>query len=646
MKFKNLLKYILWTKLIFLVIIAIIFVILFFNINSKAIDSENKRDKLKVNVTAGFQGQQAPEGWVPLTIEIENTGDSDFQGELKIEILKRDILAADNNIQTTSYKKIINIEKKRKKNFQTVILYEKDFFAIPHIKILRNNKIIYDKVLELDLKIDYSSNILIINQSGSGYDFLQKDKSGDSNRIYYLQPKHMSEDWLAYREMDLIILGRGDFSNLNRKQIDAIKYWVNQGNKIVISASGDFLSYNSQLINELSPYDYVKKEMIEVDNSLAEIWYLRDLKNNLLLKDGNLPQVIKVDKFGGKIICVALEPLVISKKEELYFNLLPEMEEKGYTDYAFLDKFFDEFAGNIEYQYPESIYLLLIFLIFIIFVVYLYQKVINGSSKISVFLVILIIFSLIFTSLFYITIGRKIINDNNILSEIAIIEMRQGSKRVFVESYFSFLSHFDSDTSYYINRDYGFLDGIFKKASLNKIKNFNLQNRKINIRKSEDEKWQTGQFRAYYRSELPLKYKLIDEEDKYIFVFENKTGLDIKYLSIFYNNQWFYANEIKIGEKENIDIEKNEISYRENRSRGFKETVNMDSYLSERVLNEVIKELTNYQVQLDERIIIFALVEGKGLEDSVKFEKEGKRLFSGVFYLPLDVKKLIAEEEK
>jgi len=146
MKFENLFKLSLWINLIFLIIIALIFVILFFNINAKAIDLGNKSDILKVNVVAGFQGQQAPEGWIPLTIEIENMGDKDFRGELKIEILKRDILTDENKIQTTTYKKIINIEKGRKKNFKSVILYEKDFFATPHIKILSNDKLLYDKI--------------------------------------------------------------------------------------------------------------------------------------------------------------------------------------------------------------------------------------------------------------------------------------------------------------------------------------------------------------------------------------------------------------------------------------------------------------------------------------------------------------------
>jgi hypothetical protein len=173
---------------------------------------------LKLELQAGFQGQKAPEGWLPLTVTIENGGNSNFQGELKIEILKRDIMSDTDRTQITAYKRGITIEKKRKKTFRTVILYANNFFATPHIIISKDKRVLLNKEIKLDLKIDYSSNILVINQSGSGYGFLKKDKKDQENQVFYLRPELMPKDWLAYREMDLVILGKSDFTDLSKNR--------------------------------------------------------------------------------------------------------------------------------------------------------------------------------------------------------------------------------------------------------------------------------------------------------------------------------------------------------------------------------------------------------------------------------------------
>jgi hypothetical protein len=348
--------------------------------------------------------------------------------------------------------------------------------------------------------------------------------------------------------------------------------------------------------------------------------------------------VIKVEKGGGKIYCVGLEPLTIDKKEELYFNFLPKLREKGYTDYAFLDKLNDEYASTLSFQYSNYIYMILLFIVFIIFIIYLYKKMYKGNLKTSIFIVAFLTFCFIFSFLFYFSIGKNIINNNNVLSEIAIIEMKQDSKKVFVESYYSFLSHFDSKSHYYMERRDGFLDGIVKNSPLEVVEDFQLQNNRISLIKQSKGRWKTGQFKAYYRSELPLEYELINHDEHYIFSLNNNSQLDIKYLSIYYDNQWFYAEEIKSGGKTKIDLSNKDIGKREYRSRRFFKTVNMTTYLSEAVLNEVIDELTNYRAELEKRVIIFGLLEGEGLTGSVKFNKRGNRLFSGVFYLPLQLR--------
>ena len=624
-------------KLLFIIVLIIIF----WGANSISAQ-ENKLDNgLEIKVNVGFQNNKTPEGWFPLKLIIENYRQNYFQGKLNLIVEKRDILSDSKNKEIRVFEKDIKLESNSKKYISLPLLYKRNYFSKPKVVINNNkDKIIFEKSIDIKAEVNYGFNILVINQAGSGYEFLEKNNinnSSSKNNIYYLSADNLGEHWLVYREMDLIILGKDNFNQLNLKQIKALKNWLNMGNTILISGEGDFFSYNSLLIEELCPFEFVKKELIEVDNSLAHIWLLKNKKGDKILNNGEIPQMLKYKIGNGNIIFAALEPLSINKKEDFYLKIIPDKKNKGQIDYGFLKGFERKFLNEISYQYSYQYYLIPIFILYLTILYYIFQKLKEEDFGIKKFLLSFVIFVVVFSSLFYFSIGKNIIRDNNILSEIAIIEMKENSERVFVESYLSYLSHPLTKVGFYVKKENSFL---IKDKNINTIgekPKIELQDENIIFKKEDNSEWQSGYLRSYYFSELYINHELFRKNNKLNLKLENNSNINIKHIYIYYDQQWYNIDGLKKGQKDEIELYYEDKAFRGNRNRVYKKVINMNSYLTEDIINKVVDEVINYRANIEDKVIVFGLLEGKDLKGSISFLEEGKKLFSGIFYLPLDI---------
>lgn len=622
-----------------LCIIALI--IILWGANNIVAQENNFNNEVEISINAGFQDNKGPEGWIPLKISIKNNSKNYFQGDMKLIVEKRDIFSESENEELRIFNKNIKLEAESKKYISLPLLYKRNYFSKPKV-ILKNNKeeIIFENLIDIKVEVNYGYNILVINQAGSGYNFLENysiNGSISKNNIYYISADNLAEHWLVYREMDLIILGKDNFNQLNIKQIRALKNWLNMGNTILISGEGDFFSYNSLLIEELCPFEFIKKELIEMDNSLAYIWLLKNKNGDKVLNNGKNPQLLKYKIGNGNVIFAALEPLSINKKEEFYFKIIPEKYEKGHIDYGFIKDYEKIFINEITYQYSYLYYLIPIFILYLILLYYIYQKLQEEDFGIKKFLIFFIIFVIIFSNLFYFSVGKNIIRENNILSEIAIIELNESNERVFVESYLSYLSHPLTKVGFYIKNENAFL--IEDKNNNNGAKNtkLELEDENIFFEEANNNTWQSGHLRSYYFSELDLNYELFRKNNKLNLKLENNSNINLKHIYIYYNRQWYDVDGLKSDQKDEIELYYEDNLFRGNRNRVYKNVANMNGYLTEEILNKVVDEVINYRSDVKDKVFIFGLLEGKDLKGSINFIDEGKKIFSGIFYLPLDI---------
>ena len=599
---------------------------------------------IKVEIKAAFQDDKAPEGWMPLNLIIDNNSSDYFHGSLELIVKKRDIFSEDQNEELQIFEKEIKLEGNSQKNISLPLLYKRNYFAKPKV-VLKNyskDKIIIEKSIDIKAEVNYGYNILVINQAGSGYDFLENQnfEGSNSNNIYYLSANNMPEHWLAYREMDLIILGEDNYNQLKEKQITALKNWLSMNNTILVSGEGDYFSYHSILMENLCPFTFVKKELIEIDNSLAHIWLLRNRNGEEILNNGNIPQTLKYKLNKGNIIFVSLEPLSIAQKEEFYLEILPKKNEKGQIEYGFLKDYEENFLNEITYQYEYLIYLIPIFILYFIFIFFIYQKLNEENFGVKKFLLFFITFIAVFSTIFYFSLGKNIIRDNNILSEIAIIEMNENNNRVFVESYLAYKSHPLVDTEFYVKNNNAFLIEN-KNIKNNEDKTLvKLNEENIIFNKSESNTWQSGNLRSYYFSEFTLNHELFWENSRLNLKLENNSNINIKHIYIYYDKQWYDIDSLKIGEKDEIQLYYEDNVFRGNRYRVYSDVINMSGYLTEDIINEVVDQAISYRVEIKDKVFVFGLLEGNELKGSIDFIKKGKKLFSGVFYLPLDLKNI------
>ena len=612
------------------------FIIIFGAANISLAQKNNTNNKLEIEIKAGFENNKAPEGWMPLKIIIKNNSQNYFQGNLKLIVEKRDIFSEIKNREIRIFEKRIKIDAKTKKYINMPLLYKRNYFANPRIILSDNkDKIIIEKIFEPKVKSNYGYNILVINQAGAGYDFLEKYNNENFNskkNVYYLSADNLPEDFLSYRELDLIILGKDNFNKINYKQITALKNWLSLDNQLLISGEGDFFSYNSQIIKELCPFQFVKKNLVQLDNSLAHIWLLKDENNNEILNNEEIPQVLKYKIGSGNVIFSALEPLSISKKEEFYFKIIPAKSTKGEVEYGFLRNYQELFLNEVSYQYSFLYYLITVFILYLILLYYIYKKLQSQRYGVKKFLLMFISFIFIFIILFYFSIGQNIVEDNNILSEVAIIEMKENSHKVFVESYLSYLSHPLTKASFYVNKEKSFLLNNDEKNT-----KIILKEERILFQAKNNDSWQSGYLRAYYFSDLYLEHNLFKKNNKVYLKVKNNSNLDLKHIYIYYNKNWYSINGLKIGQEHSIELFYKIKDFRGNRNRVYKDVINMNGYLTEDLINRVVDEVITYKSDIEEKVIIFGLLEGEELKNSIGFIGKGNKIFSGIFHLTLDV---------
>jgi len=321
-------------------------------------------------------------------------------------------------------------------------------------------------------------------------------------------------------------------------------------------------------------------------------------------------------------------------------QIIPEKIEKGQVDYGFLKDYEENFLNEINYQYSYLIYLIPIFILYFIFIFFIYQKLNEESFGVKKFLLFFIIFISIFSTIFYFSLGKNIIKENNILSEIAIIEMNKNNNRVFVESYLGYKSHPLMEIGFFVKNDNAFLiqnknlDSDEDKTSLK------LNEENIIFKKSENNTWQSGNLRSYYFSEFALSHELFKKNSRLNLKLENESNINIKHIYIYYDKQWYDIDGLNTGEKAEIELYYKDNIFRGNRYRVYNDVINMNGYLTEDIINKVVDEVISYRIDIQDKVFIFGLLEGNELKGSVNFIENGKKLFSGIFYLPLDLKNI------
>ena len=623
-------------KKIFIIFIMI-FIIVFagFFIVENRIKAETNTDLLDLKIRAGFDGNRSPEGWIPLSFVVQNKGWESVEGKLNILVENKNVGTRKRRV--TEYNIPLNLPQNSKKIFRTSILYKRNFLSPVTVQVKTADKILISRELTVDLLRNYRQNVLVVNKSSTGFNYLKNE--GKKRALFYITPQYMPQDWLAYKEIDTLIIGEADLTDLNQQQVDAVINWVKAGNEIIIGGNGTDRTYNSQLVKGLFPYRFTNKRTVNRKGSLTEIWILEDKNGQTILKDGKLPGILIRQLGSGKVTLTAVNPLDFSGKEELYTNLLGGKEDLGKPEYGFLDHFSREMFSSISYNLPNKNILFTVILVYIILLAVIYFYIQGYRMRLSVFISMFLGFILLFSFLFHIFIGSKIIRNNNSLSEIAIIRLMPESKYAVTEGYNYYHYNPLLSDDFVMKREAGLITGL-NPDSYNRLgKEFSvkLQGDKVIIGADSDNGWLRGGFRSYYRTVLPIDVSVKRSSEGFNLSVINSSDYIIEHLYFLYKDKWYYQGAVQARSKTSTNFSLDNSSDALRKGQVLFSSENLRRNLSENILNRIKYELTNYGYDPEKNLIMMGIISGKSLVNSVTTEDSGNRLFTGFIYLPLKI---------
>ena len=220
---------------------------LFFTQQSLAFNSEG----LEINITAGFRYDLAPKTWIPVTIQISNSGE-EVSGELVLKLKQEFVLTGES--KETEYLIPIALPSSSQRIYRTTIFNPPASDTPLRCEFSSQDKILFSKDLFLKQVLS-EQNLLVITNLSSGYEFTNTSLWS----VFYLTPELLPVDPIAYWGIEAIIIDRADLTRLNSHQVDAILTWVAQGKTIVLTGGNSRASLSSPLISRLfSGFQYLR----------------------------------------------------------------------------------------------------------------------------------------------------------------------------------------------------------------------------------------------------------------------------------------------------------------------------------------------------------------------------------------------------
>lgn len=492
---------------------------------------------IKVQVEMGFADKYVAENWIPVSIIVSNEGPS-ISGKFIITIKNEDLLNKEE--RTTEYLIPVDLPQRSRKIYRKTIYYKRDYFSPVSIRLVTGDEVLYREEINLK-KIFQETKILVINDNFTGYSFLN-DLDQKNRLVIYQEPVLLPADWIGYQGIDLLVLDNADFNLLNKKQIRAITNWVQLGNTIIITGTGNFKTYNSHLIKELFPARFVKKRNITIDNKQGRLWQLVIEDVDVIKSQDQLALAVEQELEGGNVIFSLIEYLDPGQKEDYYLDLISEIKRNTHLEYGILDYLASDMFSAVKFYFPARYQLLLLMLCLPFFIFYLYKTyLVKKKVSISIFIAVLLISISIYSFLIYQVVVKNIVHKNNILSEIAVIKMQEETYKTVVESYQIYHALQGESLIIGIDNSKGNLSGLSTRAHPDLGQNYQFQfdDEKIVTEFNKNTGSLRSGFRSYYQESIPLYFNVSITDKNLTVKVNNQSKYRLHNIFIKYKKNWY-----------------------------------------------------------------------------------------------------------
>lgn len=284
--------------------------------NQKVLAQNSNNVTLAASV--GFGGNCKTDLWVPIQVRVENKGAEDLDGQVRF---------AYKNSQggETAYGTEISLPANSRKEFFLYAYYD-GYLDKPKITFMVRDQVVVEKQLPLTCMDSESLIIGLITDTPNAFSGLTSlsafSASSNYTRIALLKLNNLpdrSEGWSA---LDALVISGVDTSSLSESQKAALKSWLAQGGKLLVtggpkwqeiaSGLGALLPLNlnttqsvddlSSLQNYLNPADVMEKR-----SSILAVGQVR-ANATILVSQGNIPILAKSQVGFGNVYYLAADP--------------------------------------------------------------------------------------------------------------------------------------------------------------------------------------------------------------------------------------------------------------------------------------------------------------------------------------------------
>ncbi len=264
---------------------------------------------------AGLGLRPHAEAWSEVTVRVSNPGDSK---EVEVVVLGQ---GPKIGAERVLCRRLLYLpaESKREEKFYA------PFGQIPHLEVqLYHKEIRIDKDTFPVKVIEAESPVFLIIDEGSGaYSFLTKlEVAGfsDSPVPVYVQPRNLSEKWMSYDGIDVVILRSFCQEDVSGHQVEALKQWVAGGGTLIITSGEHYNQYRSSFVEEMLDMrvlgmrkvtglpSMVKRfgSGLKIDKDL----YLTEVypgSSKVILKEKEVPLILTSNYGSGKVFFLSFD---------------------------------------------------------------------------------------------------------------------------------------------------------------------------------------------------------------------------------------------------------------------------------------------------------------------------------------------------
>jgi len=514
---------------------------------------------LKMKLELGLEGQYRIGTWTPLRVLLENQGHS-LEGMLVIKLTKRDFL--EQKSVETVYSLPISLPSFSRKLYRINVLLESNVHSL-EVLFVADGKTLLKREIQLEFFYEKNRFILVVNRTHSGFNFLNPVKTKKIRRVVYADLDKLPSKWIGYDAIQALILDDITSVDLTRSQQQAIKIWLSTGGTLIVTARGGYGKFKSSFLLDLLPLESL--EEVHLDSSFSslqdkygafdrdlqkvKLWNTRWREGDILIKEGDIPLVIRLNTNQGRIFFLAFDffqppfkdwpgiPHLWAEmlKDESAFPLLP----RGILDSIVTRSF--SWQGRL---YPGRRGVALFLLAYLLSIGFFSWQTVRKKSLQRVG-INLVLTTLLFIGISYLS-GVKIREKNTSLRQISILYKKQGGSLVRTENYFVLFSPYSQPVELKFDEKNCFVTALLAPGRQRILKDLTIHLREGKIRWSPSfsPPWSFHLFRLETILPFSLQVKINEDKEVIRVSLKNLNSFSLQDLLLMYDGRSFFLREL------------------------------------------------------------------------------------------------------